>query len=140
MRARIPSDAVSVDHEVPFHDVDALRVVWHGHYLKYMELGRTALLRSRDLDIPVIAAMGYRQLVVETRCRHVFPLHYGDRFRVHTWLTEVEHRLVFAHVIWNLTHDRRSAKASTTIVTTDGAGNLLLETPHAIRDPLALAR
>ncbi|MEZ4452430.1 MAG: hypothetical protein R3B09_23395 [Nannocystaceae bacterium] len=28
---------VSVDFEVPFHDVDALRIVWHGHYYKYME-------------------------------------------------------------------------------------------------------
>ena len=40
---------VHVDLEVPFHDVDVLQIVWHGHYYKYMELGRTALLRARGL-------------------------------------------------------------------------------------------
>ena len=25
---------------MPFHDVDALHVVWHGHYYKYLELAR----------------------------------------------------------------------------------------------------
>ena len=38
----------SVEIEVPFHDVDALRIVWHGHYYKYLELARTQLLRSRE--------------------------------------------------------------------------------------------
>jgi len=23
--------------EIPFHDVDTMNVVWHGHYLKYFE-------------------------------------------------------------------------------------------------------
>ena len=26
--------------EVPFHDVDTMNVVWHGHYLKYFEIPR----------------------------------------------------------------------------------------------------
>ena len=24
--------------EVPFFDVDSMRIVWHGHYLKYFEI------------------------------------------------------------------------------------------------------
>jgi len=65
--------ALSIDLEVPFHDVDGLQVVWHGHYLKYFELARTALMRSRHLDVQDLTALGYRQLVVETQCRHTFP-------------------------------------------------------------------
>ena len=30
--------------EVPFHDVDVMRVAWHGHYVKYFEIARCALL------------------------------------------------------------------------------------------------
>ena len=30
--------------EVPFHDVDTMNVVWHGHYLKYFEIARCKLL------------------------------------------------------------------------------------------------
>ncbi len=45
----------SIEFEVPFHDVDALRVVWHGHYYKYLELARTALFRSSGLDDDALA-------------------------------------------------------------------------------------
>lgn len=24
--------------EVPFHDVDVMKVAWHGHYVKYFEI------------------------------------------------------------------------------------------------------
>jgi acyl-CoA thioester hydrolase len=29
---------------VAFHDVDLMAVVWHGHYLKYLESARWALM------------------------------------------------------------------------------------------------
>ena len=35
-----------VDSEivVPFFDVDSMHIVWHGHYVKYLEVARCALL------------------------------------------------------------------------------------------------
>jgi acyl-CoA thioester hydrolase len=33
-----------VEVEVPFHDVDLAGVVWHGHYMKYLENARWALM------------------------------------------------------------------------------------------------
>ena len=36
--------------EVPFHDVDAMGVAWHGHYVKYLEIARTAMMRRVGLD------------------------------------------------------------------------------------------
>lgn len=130
------ADAVSIELEVPFHDVDALKIVWHGHYCKYMELARTALVRARGLDMADVIGMGYGLLVVETRIRHVFPLRYGDRFRVTCWCVDLDHRIHVAYEIWNLTHGRRAARGSTKMVTTDAQGNLLYETPHAIASRL----
>src|SRR5690606_75173 len=72
----------SVELEVPFHDVDALRIVWHGHYLKYFEIARTALLRARGLDAGDLVGARYQLVVVESHCRHGAPLRYGDRIRV----------------------------------------------------------
>ena len=40
----LPPLAASAQVEVPFHDVDAMDVCWHGHYLKYFEIGRAALV------------------------------------------------------------------------------------------------
>ena len=31
---------------IRFHEVDSLRIVWHGHYLKYFEDGREAFGRK----------------------------------------------------------------------------------------------
>lgn len=128
--------AVSIELEVPFHDVDGLRIVWHGHYLKYMELARTALMRSRGLDVRDVLELGYGLLVVETRIRHSFPLYYADKFRVTCWCVDIDNRVHVAYEIHNLTHGRRSARASTKMVTTDPQGNLLYETPHPIVDRL----
>lgn len=126
-------DQVTIEGEVPFHDVDGQRIVWHGHYLKYLELARTAWLRSLGSDIEDIEAAGYNLVVIETRIRHSFPLRYGERFEVRSWCTDTEHRIRIAYEIWNLTHDRRSARAHTILATTDEQGKLLYDTPEAIR-------
>lgn len=127
----------SIELQVAFHDVDAMQIVWHGHYIKYLELARTELMRSRNLDVQQIIAAGYRQMVIETHCRHVFPLHYGDRFCVYAWFHDVQNRLNIRFEIINLTHNRRSLLAHTILVTTDADGHMLLETPEAILGALS---
>jgi len=125
-----PEHRIAIELEVPFHDVDALHVVWHGHYYKYFELARTALFRSRRLDVPDLIELGYRMVVIESKCRHTFPLRYGDRFRVSAWFKDVQVRFHVAFEIDNLTAARRAAKGHTTMATLDAAGNLLLATPE----------
>jgi acyl-CoA thioester hydrolase len=124
---------VHIEHEVPFHDVDALRVVWHGHYFKYFELARTALLRSCALDAGDLVDTRYRFLVVGARSRHVGPLRYGDRMRIHAWFSDVGRRIGIAYEIWNLTLDRRAARGHTDLATVDAEGTLQLTLPGAIR-------
>lgn len=120
------------DFEVPFHDVDALQIVWHGHYYKYMEHGRTALMRARGLDVADMRALGHRLLLVDSHCRHTFPLYYADKARVTAWFVSVSPRLVIAYRIRNLTHDRCSARGQTILITTDADGRMLPETPDAL--------
>lgn len=133
-RGKPPADAARIEAEVPFHDVDPLHIVWHGHYFKYFELARTKLLRRHDIDGRELLDTGYRFVVGHSECRHVAPLTYGDRFRVSAWFLDVEHRVHVGYEVWDLTHDRRAARARTELVTTDATGRLLLETPKIIRD------
>ena len=124
---------VSVELEVPFHDVDSIGVVWHGHYYKYLEIARTALFRSCALDAPDFLAMGLGLVVIETFCRHMHPLRYGDRIRVDTWFKDVENRLCVGYEIIKISSGKRVARGQTKLVTVDASGNLLLETPTTIR-------
>lgn len=131
-RTRGSAPGVAVELQVPFHDVDALHIVWHGHYLKYLEIARTELMRSHRLDVADLVEAGFGQMVIETKCRYAFPLRYGDRFRVEAWFNDVENRLNVGFEITNLTHNRRSLHGHTILVTVDGAGRMLLETPDEL--------
>ena len=118
---------------MPFHDVDALRLVWHGHYYKYLELARTALLRDCRLDTGDLRGLGFGMLMIESRCRHLAPLRYGDIACVSAWFRDVKHRIRIAYEIVRTSDHVRVARAETTLVTLTRGGDLLLETPEVIR-------
>jgi len=122
-----------VELTVPFHDVDPLGVVWHGHYLKYLELARTALLQPLGLDGDELVATGHRMFISDVRCRHVSPLRYRDRVRVTAWLREWEQRIYVAYDVHNLASARQAARAHTVLVVTDAEGKLLFEVPELLR-------
>jgi acyl-CoA thioester hydrolase len=122
----------SVELEVPLYHVDALGIVWHGRYYEYLEHARIKLLRGLDLDGRDLVGLGFGMLLIESHCRHVAPLRYGDRIRVVAWLRDVTHRLHVEYEIENLSRGGRAARAHTILVTTDADGRLLLRTPEAI--------
>jgi acyl-CoA thioester hydrolase len=125
---------VAIEMRVPFFDIDGLGIVWHGNYFKYFDIARTELMRAHGLDVDALVGLKHRVMVIEAKCRYAYPLHYNDRFTVTARFTEIQNRIRIAYVLWNLDRDRRTAKAHTTLVTTDADGTMLWETPKAICD------
>ena len=123
-----------VELEVPFHDVDLMRIVWHGHYYKYFEVARTKLLRSLGLDAGEVIGERYLLMVSDSSCRYIHPLSYGDRFEVVTWFRDVDNRLCIDFEIQNLTSGQRCARGQTVLVSLDLERRLLMKTPSAILD------
>ncbi|HHH28317.1 MAG TPA: acyl-CoA thioesterase, partial [Polyangiaceae bacterium] len=131
---RPPADATRIEAQVPFHDVDSLQIVWHGHYYKYFEIARTALFLRHGIDGRDMLQLGYRFVVSHGECRHLSPMHYLDRYRVSAWFRgDAEHKVEVLYECWNVTTDKRAARARTTLVTTDPHGTLLLVTPDVIQ-------
>jgi acyl-CoA thioester hydrolase len=102
--------------DVPFHDVDAMEVVWHGHYVKYFEHARTLLLRQIDYDFPQMRASGYAWPVVECYLKYVRAARYGSRLIVRAELREFENRLKIAYEIRDEISGERLTKGYTTQV------------------------
>lgn len=127
----------TVEHEVPFRDVDIAQVAWHGHYYGYFELARSKLLRERKLDVRDLMELGYGLFVIDSHCRYVGALFYGDQIRITAWLKDTRHRIHIAYEIENLTQKSRAARGRTLLATTDANRKLLIETPREIRDRLA---
>lgn len=128
--------------EVPFHDVDALGVVWHGHIYKYLEIARTELFRLVELEPRPgkIEKTGrdennFSLRVVETRCRHLMPLRYGDQLKVRAWFRAIDEQIHVAYDVLNETRQYRAARARTTLVVVDARGKLVTE-----RDPERVAQ
>lgn len=80
--------------KVQFYDCDSMGVVWHGNYLKYLEVARGEFLDLIDYPYERIYAEGYFFPIVEERMKYVSSLRLGDEFEVHTHLDEYENRLV----------------------------------------------
>ena len=113
MKTTLPSDAVSVELRAPFHDVDTLRVVWHGHYVKYVEIARMEYMRRQHLSVAELEELGVMLMVAQTHLKHVAPLRHDDQFRVSAWLVEHQVRLEFEYEVFNLTTGKRAATGST---------------------------
>ncbi|WP_414444801.1 acyl-CoA thioesterase [Burkholderia sp. 22PA0106] len=108
-----PAIRAAAPVEVPFHDVDAMNVCWHGHYLKYFESGRAALLRAIDYDYPAMQASGYVWPVVEVHLKYVRPAVYGQRLEVRATLLEFENRLKIGYEVIDVASGQRLTKGYT---------------------------
>lgn len=146
LRQRAPHDAVSVELEVPFHDLDPLFVAWHGWYYKYFEIARTALFRAHRIDAADLIPLKLGFYVVETRARHIKPLRYGERFRVAAWFTEHQSRIGVAYEVTSVKEGHKVARGKTTLVTTHrshhgmGPDEMLFETPPVLVERIEGAR
>jgi len=96
---------------VEFFDLDPLRVVWHGNYINYFEVGRRALLEKIGYSYEEMEESGYAFPVIEISAKYLGPLRHKDRARIKAILMEYENRLLIRYEIRN---------AQTGLLTTKG--------------------
>lgn len=76
-----------------FYDIDVMEIVYHGNYVRYLELARSALLAQFDYDYPRMRDSGYAWPVVDMRLKYVRPATFGQKLKVRATVTEWENRL-----------------------------------------------
>lgn len=135
-RPKRPDHAITVETKVAFHQCDPLGVVWHGRYFEWLELARTELFASVNLEVDQIRALGHRMYVVDVKCRYMAPLAYIDSVAISAWFGVGTPLIRVNYDIYNSKTNRWSARASTVLATTDAAGQLLSRTPDAILERL----
>ncbi|MDU0460535.1 MAG: acyl-CoA thioesterase [Geobacteraceae bacterium] len=86
--------------KVRFNEVDAYRVAWHGHYVAWMEIGRSELAGRFGLDAFQLAELGYLGPVVNLEIKYLRPARFNDELTVRTRIVPGESAtLVFESVI-----------------------------------------
>jgi acyl-CoA thioester hydrolase len=82
-----------------FHDLDPMAVVWHGHYFKYFELARCALLQRFAYDYMEMRDSGYIWPIVDMRTKYVRSARFNQKLKVRAQIVEWENRLKIDYLI-----------------------------------------
>ena len=103
-----------LSHEIevvpPFFDIDSMDVVWHGHYVKYLELARCALLDKFDYGYVRMRESGFAWPIVDLRLKYSAPATFDQPLVVRAEIVEWENRLKMNYAILDA---RSGAKINT---------------------------
>ena len=131
---------VEVPFTIPFHDVDMLGIAWHGHYAKYFEIARCALLERFDYGYDQMRESGYMWPVIDMHIRYVKPLRFGQRVIVKAMLREWENRLLVEYLVTDEKTGQRLTKGSTSQVAVDlASGEMCFVSPHILFERLGVS-
>lgn len=112
-----------LSHEIrlapAFHDLDPMNIVWHGHYVKYLELARCALLARFNYDYPQMRDSGYAWPVVDMRLKYIGPIEFAQEVAVRAEIVEWENRLKIDYLIRDVATGARLNRAHTIQVAVD---------------------
>jgi acyl-CoA thioester hydrolase len=124
-----------IEFDVAFHDVDMVGVVWHGHYLRYLENARWALMHRLEYGLKAMIDSGHAWPIVDVQMKYVRPARFGDRLRARAALVEYEHRINVNYLVTLAATGQRVLRASTTQVAVDAqTGVLQFDCPPAFVD------
>jgi len=102
---------------VRFNEVDALRIVWHGHYVNYFEDGRQAFGREFSLGYLDIFNEGFTVPIVDINVEYKSPLTFGHEAIIETtFIDSPAAKIHFAYEIFNIEKTKLVAKGATTQV------------------------
>ncbi|MFJ1571760.1 acyl-CoA thioesterase [Pseudomonas sp. NPDC088322] len=126
---------VDTEVQVPFFDVDSMHVVWHGHYVKYLEVARCALLDQLGHNYVQMQASGFAWPVIDLQLRYIRGATFGQRLIVRASLVEWENRLKIHYLISDAETGERMTRASTVQVAVHiDSGEMQLASPQVMLD------
>ncbi|WP_394173851.1 acyl-CoA thioesterase [Thalassotalea litorea] len=123
--------------DVPFHDCDPMRIVWHGNYARYFEVARCELLRKIQYDYIDMDASGYMWPIVDMRIKYVNSAVFTQKINVEAFLVEYESRLKIEYVISDAGNGTILTKGYTIQVAVDkNSSEMLFASPPILLEKL----
>ena len=137
----VRNEALSIEISLApaFHDCDPMHVVWHGHYFKYFEIARCALLQRHNYDYPQMSESGYVYPIVDARVKYIRSAHFAQPLRVLACIVEWENRLKIEYEIRDAASSEVLTRAHTIQVAVQMAsGEMLYVCPQVLWDRLGV--
>jgi acyl-CoA thioester hydrolase len=124
---------------VQFSDLDPMEIVWHGHYIKYLEIVRGVLLDTIDYNYPQMKASGYVWPVIDVHLRYAHSATLGQRLKLRAEIVEWENRLKINYLITDaITGDRLTRATTTQVAVEIASGEMCFVSPPVLLEKLGL--
>jgi acyl-CoA thioester hydrolase len=132
--------AAEVELQVQFFDLDPMEIVWHGNYVKYLEIARCALLDSIDYNYVQMKESGYAWPIIDMHLRYAGSATFGQRIKIKAEIVEWENRLKIDYEVRDVESGHRLTRASTMQVAVDMSnGEMCFVSPKILFDKLGIA-
>ena len=111
--------SAEIELQVQFFDLDPMEIVWHGNYVRYLEVVRCALLERIGYNYQQMKDSGYAWPIIDLQLRYAGPASFGQTLKLRASIVEWENRLKIDYLITDAASGRRLTRASTTQVAVD---------------------
>jgi acyl-CoA thioester hydrolase len=116
---------------VRFSEVDSMKIVWHGNYVKYFEDGRESFGLKYNLGYLDVYKHKVMIPIVKVNCNFLKPLVYGDTAVVETkFINSDAAKIQFEYSIYRKQDMELMATGYTMQVFLTPEGELLLTSPE----------
>lgn len=117
--------------KVRFGEVDSMKIVWHGNYLKYFEDGRESFGTRFNLGYLDVYKHNIMIPIVRISCDYKRPLAYGDTVIVETrFVNSDAAKIVFDYRLYRKSGNELVATGRSMQVFLTPEGELLLTSPE----------
>jgi len=90
LRLAIPDVPITrITYRVPFYDTDAMGIVHHSNYVRYLELGRVRFLDEHDEPYVRYVQQGLHVVVTRVDLRLKRPTRFDETLTVICWIERV---------------------------------------------------
>lgn len=131
--------SAEIEMEVQFFDLDPMQIVWHGNYVKYLEVARCALLDSIGYNYNQMQESGYAWPIIDVSLRYIGSAKFGQRLKLRAEIVEYENRLKIDYLISDAASGKRLNRASTSQVAVDlSTGEMCFVSPPVLFEKLGI--
>lgn len=130
---------VEIEMQVQFFDLDPMEIVWHGNYVKYLEVVRCALLDKISYNYVEMKNSGFAWPVIDMQLRYIASASFGQRLLLRAEIVEWENRLKIDYQITDALTGKRLNRASTTQVAVEiSTGEMCFVSPPVLFEKLGV--
>ncbi len=124
--------------KVEFYDLDPMDVVWHGNYVKYLEVSRCDMLAKLGYTYIDMKNDGYAYPVATMEMKYIKPCTFGQELKVVSIVEEIEPALVIKYVIFDNKTGEKMFKAKTMQIAVDiNTRKTVYEAPENLKKKIA---